>query len=87
MKRCIALFAIALDPANLWYLTDAAISFKYRGRDAKANKAGDTGVPAGMADLGWARALAKRADAAYAAMPAPTAELKGKFDAMKAQGL
>jgi hypothetical protein len=79
--------ALQLDPVNIWYLTDAAISIKHRNWDAKANKEGKNGVPAGTADRDFAQVLARRAAAAYAALAAPSLELKGKMDAMHAAGL
>ncbi|MEI6387263.1 MAG: hypothetical protein WCQ50_11545 [Spirochaetota bacterium] len=79
--------ALALDPVNIWYLTDCAISLKHRNWDARANKAGKHGVPAGVSDLDYAQELAKRANAAFAALPSPNVELRGKMDAMKGAGL
>jgi len=79
--------ALQLDPTNIWYLTDYAISLKHRNWDANANKSGANGVPAGMSDLAYAQELAKKAVATYAALPSPTLDQKGKMDGMKAAGL
>ncbi|MDP3180108.1 MAG: hypothetical protein Q8M76_19505 [Spirochaetaceae bacterium] len=78
--------ALHYDPENLYYLTDFAKALKSRNKDAKWND-GSKGVPAGRSDLDYAKEIAKRGHAAFAAMKAPSIDEREKIDQMKAAGL
>jgi hypothetical protein len=79
--------ALSLEPDNVWYLTDFAKALKARNKNAAWNQDGAKGVPAGKSDLELANELAKRANAAFAALAKPTKDQKEKMDEMKAAGL
>jgi hypothetical protein len=78
--------ALQYDPTNVYFLTDFAKALKNRNKDAKWND-GSKGVPAGKADLDYAKELAKRANTAFAALKAPTIDEREKMDLMRAAGL
>ena len=79
--------ALALDPANIWYLTDFAVALKSRNKNAAWNKDGGKGVPVGLSDMDYAVQLAKRAVSAFDALSKPTIDQRKKMDEMKAAGL
>lgn len=79
--------ALSLDPENIWYLTDFAMSLKKRNKPASYNAKGDRGVTAGKADLDYAKELAAKARAAFAALAAPTPSQKAKMDELQKAGL
>jgi hypothetical protein len=79
--------ALSCEATNIWYLTDFAMSLKKRNKNASYNAKGDRGVPAGMADIDYAKQLAAKARAAYAALAEPTPGQKDKMDELKAAGL
>ena len=79
--------ALSLEPDNIWYLTDFARALKARNKNAAWNQDGAKGVPSGKSDADYAVELAKRANAAFAALPKPTKDQKEKMDEMRAAGL
>jgi hypothetical protein len=79
--------AIECDPVNVWYLVDSARALKARNKNAAYNKDGTRGVPAGKADLEYAKEIAKKAYAAFAALPNPSIDQQDKMKELKEAGL
>jgi tetratricopeptide (TPR) repeat protein len=79
--------AIELDPSNVYFLADFAVALKGRNKNAAWNGDGSKGVPAGRSDMDHALEMAKRAKAAFAALPKPSLDQREKMDDLKAAGL
>jgi len=79
--------AIECDPANVWYLVDSARALKTRNRNEAYNKDGNRGVPAGKSDLAYAKELAAKANAAFAALANPSIDQQDKMKELKEAGL
>jgi hypothetical protein len=88
-NRMAVLYAKAIDcdSENIWYLVDFARALKTRNKNAVYNKDGTRGVPAGKADLDYAKEIAKKAYAAYAALANPSIDQQDKLKELKEAGL
>ncbi len=78
--------AIELDPTNVRFLGDYAIALKLRNRSSSWNKDGNRGVPAGKSDIEYAKEVARRAYAAYAALSLPNFDQSNVISELKAAG-